>query len=421
MEGNVEQSQPATKNRFKIFFILIGIFIVLGGIFGYRWWVHQSTIVSVENSKINATQVKISAEMPAKISKMLKEENDQVKAGEVVAKLDQTELLNTLHQAQAHYKTLKSKVPQLKLNIKLQRKVHAEKLNQARAKVDEVQQSLTLLEKGPRKEEVEQMEAALSKAKAVLQKVKSDLEQVKNLHQKGVATQDQLENVTTEYKKALAQQKSVAKKLELLQKGTRKEKVNIAKNKLEAARANLNLAKAEVMKIQIKEQELVTLKNQLQEAKKKINSIKDKLNDTTVKTPMNGTIIKKYLEPGSFTSPGQPIYAIANLKDTWVESNVEETDIHKVKVGQKVDVYVDAYPDNVFSGQVVRIGKAANSNFNLFPSTNTSGDYTKVVQRIPVKITVDKEGYIFRPGMNVVVDIHIAKNEQGGEISRKVD
>jgi multidrug resistance efflux pump len=124
--------------------------------------------------------------------------------------------------------------------------------------------------------------------------------------------------------------------------------------------------------------------------------------------PIDGTIIQNNAVVGQSVMPGQPLATMADLKKLYVTANIDETDIQNVVVGKDVDIWIDAFPGQTFQGHVAQIGLATNSTFSLLPQDNTSGNYTKVVQRIPVKITFDNNNYPAGtvPGMNVTVRIH---------------
>lgn len=127
-----------------------------------------------------------------------------------------------------------------------------------------------------------------------------------------------------------------------------------------------------------------------------------------VKSPINGTVIKKIGNAGEMGVPGQAILMVADLNRVYITANVEETDLHKVKVGQKVTFTVDAVPGTVFSGRVSSVGEASISTFSILPAQNTSGNFTKVVQRVPVKISIDSyQGKKLLPGTNAVVRIYV--------------
>jgi len=127
-----------------------------------------------------------------------------------------------------------------------------------------------------------------------------------------------------------------------------------------------------------------------------------------VKSPISGTIIKKEASVGEIVAPGQAIVIVADLQKSYITANIEETDLNKVRPGQKVEFTIDAIPGHVFTGKVYSIGEATLSTFSLFASANAGGTFTKVTQRIPVKIIFDNyQGQHVLPGMNAVVKIHV--------------
>lgn len=129
---------------------------------------------------------------------------------------------------------------------------------------------------------------------------------------------------------------------------------------------------------------------------------------SVVKSPITGTVIKKIGNVGEVGTPGSAIVMIADLKSLYITANIEETELYKVKPGQNVDFTIDSIPGIKFSGQVNSIGEATTSTFSLLPSQNTSGNFTKVVQRIPVKISIKNyQGQRLLPGMNAIVRIYI--------------
>lgn len=139
----------------------------------------------------------------------------------------------------------------------------------------------------------------------------------------------------------------------------------------------------------------------------KIGEVSDGQQTFPVTVPVNSTIVQQSAVEKSLVTPGVPLARAYNLDDLWITANIEETDVNDVKVGQDVDVYVDAFPDTTFSGKVEKLGFATANTFSLLPSSNASGNYTKVTQVVPVTISLDGyKGAQFVPGMNVTVRIH---------------
>ncbi|WP_088188434.1 HlyD family efflux transporter periplasmic adaptor subunit [Desulfosporosinus sp. FKA] len=130
------------------------------------------------------------------------------------------------------------------------------------------------------------------------------------------------------------------------------------------------------------------------------------IDETVLRAPINGIVIKKQATVGEVVAPGQTIAYLIDPKKLYVSANIEETKLGSVKAGQKVDLTIDQFGSKQFTGTVKYVGQAANSAFSLLP-TSTSGTFTKVIQKIPVKIILDKNDASILPGTNAVVHIHI--------------
>ncbi|SFA43607.1 HlyD membrane-fusion protein of T1SS [Parageobacillus thermantarcticus] len=138
-----------------------------------------------------------------------------------------------------------------------------------------------------------------------------------------------------------------------------------------------------------------------------IGEVSDGKHNIPITVPHHMTIVQQNAVENSFVPAGMTLARGYDLDDLWVTANIEETDIEDVKVGQDVDIYVDAYPDRKFTGKVEKLGYATANTFSLLPSSNNTGNYTKVTQVIPVTISIDDDnGAGLVPGMNVTVRIH---------------
>ncbi len=127
-----------------------------------------------------------------------------------------------------------------------------------------------------------------------------------------------------------------------------------------------------------------------------------------IKSPISGTVIKQIGNVGETGIPGQPIIMVADISNAFITANIEETELSKIKPGQLVDFTIDAFPGVNFNGQVSSIVNATTSTFSLLGSSNTGGNYTKVVQRIPIKINVNNlQGCKLMPGMNAIIKVHV--------------
>jgi multidrug resistance efflux pump len=128
--------------------------------------------------------------------------------------------------------------------------------------------------------------------------------------------------------------------------------------------------------------------------------------EVDVTAPIEGTIVQSKALESQWVAPGQPLAQLVDMKKLYIMANIEETSIQDVSIGQEVDITVDAFSGTKIKGKVTEIGLATNSVFSLLPQQNASGDYTKVVQRIPVKIEMESYPEAMVPGMNATVKIH---------------
>lgn len=132
------------------------------------------------------------------------------------------------------------------------------------------------------------------------------------------------------------------------------------------------------------------------------------LENALLRAPITGTVIKTLAKEGEVVSPGQSIAMIIDESKLYIAANVEETEINRLKLGQKVDIVLDAYPNKKLVGHVSQIGQATNSTFSLLPAVSTSGNFTKVTQRIPIKVAIDDAaGLHLAAGLNAEIKVYV--------------
>jgi membrane fusion protein (multidrug efflux system) len=141
-----------------------------------------------------------------------------------------------------------------------------------------------------------------------------------------------------------------------------------------------------------------------------LNVIRTNIQNTVIVSPMNGVVAKRYALKGDVVQAGQPVFAIYDLSDVWITANFEETKLTSLHVGDPVEVSVDAYPDVRITGSILQFSASTASQFSLIPPNNASGNFTKVTQRVPVKIAIDRSSfdakrYQLLPGMSVEVKV----------------
>lgn len=241
-------------------------------------------------------------------------------------------------------------------------------------------------------------EAATSRVKAAQAGVEAsreqrdlarkDFERIKSLSGTRVVSQQRLDQTRTELSRT-------------------EERYQVSVANLATARADAREADADRQQIQVNESLLDNLRFQeAQIASERDRQVLD-VEDRTIRSPLNGVVSRTFIDKGEFVRPGQRLMLIHDPNNIWVEANIKETELRFITPGMPVKLRVDAFPDQEFKGTVERIGQAATSEFSLLPNPNPSGNFTKVTQRVPIRISVVQEDAMLRPGMLVVVEIDI--------------
>ncbi|MBN1880770.1 MAG: HlyD family secretion protein [Deltaproteobacteria bacterium] len=161
--------------------------------------------------------------------------------------------------------------------------------------------------------------------------------------------------------------------------------------------------------LSVLESQLLTYENLYDMAQNILNITEADTPYIPLKSPIDGYLAQKLVSDGELIVPGEPVCAVVNLDETWVTARIDEDDIAEIAQGQPVKIKIDSYPGETFSGEVTDIGVAASSVFSIIPQDNASGNFIKITQTIPIKISIDARGFILRPGSNVVVIINTKK------------
>ncbi|HLG46931.1 MAG TPA: HlyD family secretion protein [Reyranella sp.] len=173
------------------------------------------------------------------------------------------------------------------------------------------------------------------------------------------------------------------------------------------AEGSLDEAKAGEQRLKVIDAQIEALTHQVANLAAQMHQQQVDVEDRTIKSPIPAVIDRTFVLPGEYVAAGQRILMLHNPAEVWVEANIKETQVGSVKLGQPVHVSVDAYPGLAFEGKVTRIGSATTARFALLPTPNPSGNFTKITQRVPVKIDIANPPKPLTPGMMVEVEIDI--------------
>jgi membrane fusion protein (multidrug efflux system) len=157
--------------------------------------------------------------------------------------------------------------------------------------------------------------------------------------------------------------------------------------------------------VQIKQGAVASSQAQVKQAAAVANTAALQLSHTTITAPADGLIVRRTMNAGEQVAPGQAVFSLVKTDKLWINAYVEETQIRRVRVGEPVEVHIDAFPKETFKGHVSFVNAVTGAQFSLMPANNASGNFTKTVQRIPVKIAVEDPQHRLAPGMSAVIDI----------------
>jgi membrane fusion protein (multidrug efflux system) len=358
-------SKRKRTQKWLIVFVLIGILV--GSFYGIRWLHYYFTHASTDDASVEGDLISVSSTVSGKIRQLPIREGEQVKKGQLIAQLREED-----YQAQVD------------ISAGIVQSINAS-LNEAMADMQLVREKT---EKDVQRAEavLSASQARLKEAEANMQLATLDFKRVSKLYKSKTVSASEMDKVQAAYM--------------LAQAGLEKAEEEINEN-----RAKLKVARANTGEVTLKQRRVESLKGRLKEATAELEAARLKLAHTTVTSPIDGVVAKKISHIGEVIKAGQPIAVIIDLNNIWVEANLEETQVEHVRLGQSVDLEVDAYPDTKFTGKVVNIGAATASQFALIPENRSAGNFTKVTQRIPIKIEVINPAKQLRPGMMVVVGI----------------
>lgn len=356
--------QNATNGPRKKIGLAIGALVLFAAIAGGIWyWHYLRVIVSTDDAQVTGDIADISPKIAGQLDEIDVSEGDVVAVGQKLAELDNATLLVAMNQAEGALELARANYDKLPDDIK-----------SAQATADKADQGSLAAQA-----QVKVDEFSLSDAKR-------NLGETQTLYSSGAASQEALDDAQSTYGSAQAK----------LDADTAN--VQSAQSALQGAQANLE---------SVDNTSADSYLAQLKQAQAAYDNAKLTYDESFIYATISGTVVRLPGVVGEYLSPGTPILSISNLQATWVVADVEETDYGRIRLGQKVDVHVDAYPGQIFSGQVIELGGATQSTFDLLPVEEDTGNYTKITQRMPVKIAItDKGNYGLKPGMSVEVKIH---------------
>ena len=334
-----------------------------------HWLVNRWSHVYVNDSRIAANVVTLGSQVTGRVTEIRVVPGDRVSKGDLLVRLETRQAELRLQELEADATRILAEQEQLRAQQDMIKR-------QVKGRVEAARMQIRAAEAEHRAVEAE-LEAA-----------RSDYQRQGSLRRANAVSVQQFEEGQAKFQ------------------ATRQQALRAAAG-IEAARASMAVFEADAAQIEVLSRQVAVLDAQRAALEARQAQQRIDLEDRVVRAAFDGVVDATFIEVGEHVAPGTRLLMYHDPASVWVDANVKETEFRKLKVGATAWVRVDAYPGREFKAEVIRLGSAATSEFALLPSPNPSGNFTKVTQRLPVRMAIEQDAALLRPGMMVEVAIDV--------------
>ncbi len=347
----MENQTTTQKKKSPVRFIVLAVILAVLGYFGYTKWKYATTHETTDNAQIETSLVPVLPRVSGYVKDVTVKDYDSVRQGQLIVTLDDAEMQAQLLEMEADLRSAEADIANAHASV-----------NQAQVSLGSNKGNITL-------------------SQIRLQKAEQDLKRDENLFAENAITKKQLEDSRFAVDQAKQQVTNSGSDL------------NSAQSRIAVLQANIpkSLAAIDLKKAKIEQQRL-------------------KISYTKVVAPASGKLGKKNISPGQYVQAGTPLFTIVNDSTFWVVANFKENQIERMHEGMEVNLELDAYPDLKIKGNIESLSDATGAKFALLPPDNASGNFVKVTQRVPVKISIQKIAQLkdkLRAGLSVKVEVAV--------------
>ena len=405
------QPQPqAPRRRRKGFLILliVALILVAGGT---AVWLHYRDQVSSDDANVDGHITAIAPKVSGNVIEVAVLDNQPVKAGQVLVRIDPRDYQAKVDMAKADLLRAQSQQRSAQQLVPLTSDTTQSASTAASAALADAeaeQQRAGAAYEQASGSDIAAAQANVDSKQASNDRAQADLARMKPLVDKAEISQLQYDAYVASARVAQSELKAAQDKLSSVRKDAsiRQAAVTAAESRVNQAKAQLQSTIANQKQVGIRASEVGTASANIAAALANLEAAQLQLSYTTIVSPIDGVVTRKSVEVGQLVQPGQGLMTVIPLQDTWVTANFKETQLANVHPGQRAEIHVDMYGKSVW-GRVDSIAGATGSKMSLLPPENATGNFVKVVQRIPVKILIDhQDALVLRPGMNVDVTIY---------------
>jgi membrane fusion protein, multidrug efflux system len=394
--AETEIEAPRSRRRGIVIVAVVVVALIALGV----WW--RSTFSEdTDDAQVNGHLIQVSSRIAGQVMKVDVEENQVVKAGDPIAELDPRDYQVAVENAEAALASAKANAAAANVNVPITTINTGSNLRSAGADLSGAHAAVSQAE-----QQVEAAHALVAQAKANSIKAQSDLERYKPLVEKDVISKQQFDAAVAQ---ADATKAAVADALANEQAAS--DGVRVAHERETQSQAMLKYAETAPQQVVAQTARAKQAEAQVEQAQAQLDQAKLNLSYTKIVAPAAGIITRKSVEIDQNVSSGQNLLTLVSLEDLWITANFKETQLRHMSAGQSVNVHVDATGKD-YSGRVTQIGGATGSVLSLFPPENATGNYVKVVQRVPVRIDFtdlnrEDQNHELRPGLSVEPKVRV--------------
>ena len=399
-QDDKKAESPAKKSRRR--FIVIAVVILIVIIAGLFYW-HSTFSEDTDDAQVDGDLYQVSSRVTGQVTKVYIDDNQRVEAGQAIAEIDPRDYLVALEQAQANLASAQASESQATVNVPITSISTRTSTSTTSSGVLSSDAAVSQAQK-----QVQAAAARVDQAQANAIKSQLDVDRYTPLVQKDVISKQQFDAAVAQATSDKATVLSAQATLIAQQDAVRQAQQQLNQSRMQAAEAQRNGPQ----QVKVQQARAEASIADVKQAQARVDQAKLNLSYTHIVAPVAGIVNKKNVQVGANVSIGQDLLTIVPVTNLWVTANLKETQLEKIRPGQRVTIEVDALGGRKFSGTVTQVGGATGSRLSLFPPENATGNYVKVVQRIPVRIDFtnlqdENKDYALRPGFSVVPTVTV--------------
>jgi membrane fusion protein (multidrug efflux system) len=414
------------KNRRAVIGLAALVAIGILGWGGWAWY-RSSMEVATDDAYVDGTISPVSAKVTGHIVELRVNDNQAVRVGEILLRVDPRDYEAKRDQARAAVAVAEANVRAARAELPLARETTRSQVDETRAALEGtrvgVKSSESAVDEVRARLESKRAAAAASRADVAAaesnhRKAKRDLDRMQQLMKNDYVSRREHDDAVAALEGAEAQLEAARRRLSAIEKEVQQTEAEVAsrvlgteqaRQRVAEVRGTLSRAESQQQTVSVKAAELARAEALLKSAQADLAVADLNLEHTIVRAPIDGVVAKRSVEVGQIVQNGQPLLALVPLSDVWIVANFKETQLTKIRPGQKAVVRVDTFPGVVFEGTVNSISAGTGSRFSLLPPENATGNWVKVVQRVPVKILLEGKSsgnpHPLRAGMSAYVTV----------------